>query len=268
MTVVATLITQVCTVHASDSLISTVLPTGAVQGEEFEESKLIPVRQFRGAMGYYGLARLDGSWRTATWLRARAARAPEYSSAQEFAESLAHDLQGELARLRNPIEVGLGIHFSAYERVGDYWIPELFHICNWLPGYRGVSPDGMHCSRETWGTVTGKGSSLAHGEPQHRHEVREFLQAGHWLRYNNGDPVIFNTVAGALQEAVEHLDDRGQLRQLGIPEYVALMRESVELVSVLHRDLGRPDARRVGGRIHDIAITPEGAITSTSGDSA
>ncbi len=266
MTVVATLITKACTVHASDSLITSLLPGGTVQAEEWEASKLVPVRHFRGAMGYYGLAAYGDSWHTLTWLRARAAAAAEFPSPQAFAERLAMDLQAELERLGRPHDVGLGIHFTAYERIGDHWVPELFHICNWLPGYRGVSSEGMRASRQTWGTISGRSDVGVHGEPQYRLRVQRFLQGEGWLRYNNGDPAIFNTVANALQDAVEHLASRGQLRPLAVPEYVALARESVELVSVLHRDLGRPDARRVGGRIHDIAITPDGEITSMSGD--
>jgi hypothetical protein len=50
VTVVATLITKACTVHASDSLITTTQPNGDIQLEEWEASKIIPVRPFRGAM--------------------------------------------------------------------------------------------------------------------------------------------------------------------------------------------------------------------------
>jgi hypothetical protein len=206
-------------------------------------------------------------WTLLDWLHGEAQKARQHASAQAFGEYLAAGLQSELVRLRVSGTAGVGLHFSAYEWVNNYWIPELFHISNWLDqSYRDLRPDGVGCTRESWGVIMGKGSSLDHGSVEHRMRVYEFLQGEKWLRFNNGDPALFNTVADALQNAVRLLRDGGRLRNLGVPEHIALTQRFVELVAEIQRDVGRAEDRRVGGRIHNLAITPDGRYSSTSGD--
>ena len=78
-------------------------------------------------MGYWGLAQCQ-NWSTLDWLQGRAQTASQFSDPEQFANALAADLNGALANLPlTPfLEKGLGIHFTAYERINDYWIPELF----------------------------------------------------------------------------------------------------------------------------------------------
>jgi len=269
MTVVATFITRTCTVQASDSLLTSIDAKGAASHTEWENTKVIPIPSFRGAIAYHGFAGWQKGWTTLEWLRGEARKAGGYPSAQAFAEYLTGALQGELVRRKAPgtWEGGVGLHFSCYEWVDNYWVPELFYISNWLnPSYTALRPSGIGCSRETWGLVVGQPSSLDHGRPEHRARVREHLQGGRWLRFNNGDPVLFNTVANALQDAVQVLRDRGHLRVMAVPEHIALTNRFVEIVAQVQRELGRPEDRRVGGRIHNLAITPDGLYTSTTGD--
>ncbi|MCC6653066.1 MAG: hypothetical protein IT348_18070, partial [Candidatus Eisenbacteria bacterium] len=146
-------------------------------------------------------------------------------------------------------------------------IPELFFIRNFAdPTYGSLLPEGVRATRETWATIHGVPSDLAHGDAPRRLQVHEFLQREGWLRFNNGDPVLFNTLANSLQDSVAVLRQRGQLRQLGVSEYAAIAHRSVELVAEIQREIGRPEARRVGGRVHNLAVTPSGTYSSTSGD--
>jgi hypothetical protein len=269
MTVVATFISQSCTVHASDSLLTAVEADGSLRFIEWEQTKIVQVRAWNGAIAYYGLAGWENGWQTLTWLREQAALAGQYASAQAFAEHLASGLQAELLRLGlvGNRAVGVGLHFSAYERVEDRSVPELFHIRNVQdPTYATLFPEGVRVTRETWGVINGQPSALAHGDRGRRLQVHQFVRSDGWLRFNNGDPGLFNTVANALQGAVLVLSQRGQLRPLGVPEYTAIAHRSVALVAQLQGEIGRPNARRVGGRIHNLAITPAGQYSSTTGD--
>jgi hypothetical protein len=53
--------------------------------------------------------------------------------------------------------IGLGVHFTAYELIDGRRIPELFVITNWLETwptpYSVLSPDGFAVTRETWKTI-------------------------------------------------------------------------------------------------------------------
>lgn len=266
VTVIATLISKTCTVHVSDSLLTAIQENGDVRFLEWEETKVVQVRQWRGAIAYYGLAGWESGWQTLGWLRERVALAAQHPSPQAFAEHLASSLQSELVR-HGVASVGVGLHFSAYEHVDGYWIPELFHVRNWSdPSYASVYADGVRVTRETWGLINGQPSSLAHGDRQRRMEVHRVLENDSWLRFNNGDPGLFNTVANAVQDAVLVLRQRGQLRPLGLPEHTAVVHRSVELVARLQQEIGRPESRRVGGRIHNLAVSPTGEYFSTSGD--
>jgi hypothetical protein len=136
MTVVALIITMHCTAHASDSLIAVRQEDGTLKVKETQKTKLIPVRPWRGAMAYWGLAKLGPNMWTLDWLRQQASLAREQDPPEIFAELLAQKLTHAVNTLTRqsfvrPENTGLGIHFTAYERVRDYWIPELFQIQNW-----------------------------------------------------------------------------------------------------------------------------------------
>jgi hypothetical protein len=155
MTVVSAAITQHCTAHASDSFLTSLEPNGSRKTVEPEKPKLVSVKHFRGILAFWGLARC-GRWSTLDWLRRQAECARHFSSAEKFADSTASGLNQELTKL--PITSyagkGIGIHFTAYERFNDYWIPELFLISNWagIP-YTNLRPTGIGVTRETYHTI-------------------------------------------------------------------------------------------------------------------
>jgi len=258
-----------CVAHASDSFITERQASGTFHILESTKTKIVNVRQWRGAMAYWGLA-THGGWSTWDWLNERARVANGYASAGEFAVDTAGQLEKRLRGMRfaRPTDAGLGIHFSAYERKNDYWIPELFLISNWSdPSYSALRPNGVSVSRETYGTIANEPPSDAHGELEFRLKVHEFLQQGKLLIYNNGDPALFNPAANGMATMFIELARRGlSSQQQDIRKFLAMARRPVEIVANAQQDFCDPGKRIVGGKPHDLAITPDGLYLSTTGD--
>ena len=173
MTVISTLITKHFTVHASDSMISRPGSNGTRAVLEWEQTKIVRVPHFRGAMSYWGLATRDPfGWSTLKWLQAKAQSARHFPSAEAFAVDLAASLHREITSMRitPPTEAGIGIHLTAHEFVDDYWIPELFQISNWTdPSYRTLRPVGVGVTRETYHwTPNWNSAGVWVPEPEHR----------------------------------------------------------------------------------------------------
>jgi len=272
MTVVAAIMTRHCTAHASDSLLTAARPGGLVEVVDDQAPKLLRVPVWRGVIGYWGYAGDESGDRTFDLLAAESARAARHKSAQAFAEHLAETLTSRLraCRFARPTDGGLGLHFTAYERVSDYWVPELFLVSNWTDeSYSAVRPEGFAVTRETYATIRGLAErSPEHGEPGRRREVHAaFHQQQLMLRFVNGDPVLFNPIANAMLECFVAMGARGELHD---PEstktHLALVRRPVELVGRLVSDFTAPGRRRVGGRPHDLAVSPGGTYESTTGD--
>jgi hypothetical protein len=139
-------------------------------------------------MSYWGLAEFEArQWSTLSWLKNRANSASAFPTAEEFATNLAVALTQELAQLNlcNSTDRGIGIHFTAYERVNGYWIPELFLISNWLDtSYRALRPNGVGVTRETFHAISGEEPDQKHRDSTYRLRVRAFLQEGKILGYN------------------------------------------------------------------------------------
>lgn len=264
MTVIATLITKFGTAHATDS--RRMVGSNIVESRE-RETKIIPVPRFRGAMSFYGLAEV-GSFNTLKWLRRQANQ--DVTTPAELAVRIRDGLRVELGkhRFQNLLDQGIGIHFSAYERVRDYWIPELFHISNFSdPTYSSLKV--LTASRETFGTMTGNPSqdlSISRNDDQ-RLQVKNFLENGRMFIYNNGDPVLFNPLAGAVRMVFNILGERRVLENFeDMKNHCDMIRRPVEIVADLLRDFAQVGERRVGGKIHDYMVRPNGESYSTTGD--
>jgi hypothetical protein len=142
------------------------------------------------------------------WLEQMAGQAGQSGNPESFAKQAAGKLEDQLNRLQLPNDRtrGIGIHFTAYERVKDYWVPELFLITNWSdPSYGSVNPNGVCVTRETFTTITGIARELCTADECQRLVVHQCLQAGRLLRFNNGDPVLFNPAASAVMQMYETL---------------------------------------------------------------
>ena len=231
MTAIATIITSRFTAHATDSFITRRTDEGNFDVIGTQETKIVRVARFRGAICYWGVA-THGEWSTLSWLRARAANASAYSTAEDFARTLAADLTRAL-RFRsfaNPLQRGIGIHFSSYERVNDYWVPELFHIRNWQNVEYSEVQDEIEVSRETYGASQGIERSEADGDSARRLAVHNALQGGMMLIFNNGDPQLFNPIAHSVLSAVETIRQRGDLRDLSDPTtHLDFVRRPIEV---------------------------------------
>jgi hypothetical protein len=115
--------------------------------------------------------------------------------------------------------------------------------------------------------MTSEPPSDAHGALELRLKVHEFLLQGNLLIYNNGDPVLFNPAANGMAAMFIELARRGPSRtQQDTSKILAMARRPVELVANAQRDFCDPGKRLVGGKAHDLAITPDGGYLSTTGD--
>lgn len=271
MTVISTLITRVCTAHASDSFLTRLSVGGCRELIESQQSKLVRVPAWRGVMGYWGLAEYGPDWRTIDWLRHEAGLAATHDSPEAFAMHLACTLNTKLGsrRFRTATDRGLGIHFSAYEFVEGVWIPELFLISNWIdPTYSDVNPVGWVVSRDTYGTINDGPRLPEHREPKYRRRVHEVLHAEQgFLIYNNGDPILFNPIARTVFDALHELAGRRWLRDSNdMAMQRRIVRQTVTIVSGLVRDFVVDDRRVVGGKPHALAVSPLGIYLPSTGD--
>jgi hypothetical protein len=220
-----------------------------------------------------GLAQLGPNISTFDWLHQQARRASEQASPEAFAQRLAEELTNATNALRRRQfvhleDTGLGIHFTAYERVNDYWIPELFQIRNWTDeSYRTVRPEGFLITRETFGALRNVPRTPDHGHPEYRLEVHAALRDGTLLGFNNGDPVLFNPVANAVFATFQELLLRRVVRDSGDwRTHTAFARRPIELISRLLGDFCVENSRAIGGAPHDLSISPNGTYGSICGD--
>lgn len=272
MTVIATVITSQYTAHATDSFITVARADGTREVVEDQAPKLVRVPAWRGALAYWGLARLGNDWDTLAWLRARAAQAGGSGSPEEFAIGLANELATELGRRRFqlPVHRGMGVHFTAYEYISGYWVPELFLVSNWTDrSYTAVKSNGFSVTRETYATLKGLSDRPPEQrEARFRREVHSALhQNGVMFRFNNGDPVLFNHVADAILNTFLELRSRRHLRDpISVKTHLSLVWRPIDVVSKLLADMADQGSRVIGGKPHDLAVDPSGEYRSNTGD--
>jgi hypothetical protein len=268
MTVISTVITRTGTAHASDSLITEPQPDGTANPIGFKRSKILPVPRFRGAMSYWGLARY-GSWNLYRHLQTVAANARDHPTPEMFADYIALEITRKLGQLGclADSKCGVGIHFTAYEYINGYWIPELFIISNWTdPSYSRVFSTGLAAARKSYETATHLSADRMHGAPNYRLQVRDYLLQGGLFIWNNGDPTLFNSAANAILGMIRTASERAILADLSHETLCSIVRRPIEVVRAVQRDFYRPGHRLVGGKLHDLAIRPSGEYYSTTGD--
>ncbi len=271
MSVITTLFVSRYTIHVTDSLITQQQADGTKKVLESKQTKIVRVPSFRGAIAYWGLA-MYGAWSTLTWLQERAIAAKSFPTAEAFAQDLAERLEAQISKwaFKSATDKGIGLHFTAYEYLEDRWIPELFLVSNWAdPSYKSLRATGVGWSRETHHTITNQDPDPVDGQPARRLIVAQYLSKGGWIRYNNGDPLLYNPAANSTIDMLVKLADRGVLnKKLEVNSYIDLARVPVGLVSDIQRILCAPGQRLVGGTVHDLAISDGGDYTSTSGDAS
>ncbi len=270
MTVVACVISRRCTVHATDSLLTVQRGDGTIEPQDWRHPKIVPVEAWSGAMAFWGLGSIEGHWSTHDWLSAQASNAGDFDSAEAFGESIAEGLNHELRGFRfvRETDAGIGIHFTAYERFDGIQVPELFLISNWIStSYNELREAGVGCSRETFHTFFNVPSSSDHRQREFRLRVARRFNGGEVLQYNNGDPGLFNRAANGIMDMLAELRSRGIMQDPDDPATQRdIARAPVEVVADLQSTFCRPGTQRVGGRIRDLTVFPDGRYDSTTGD--
>lgn len=270
MTVVSCIIASGCTTHASDSLLTRTKADGETEELEWEDPKLVRVEQFGGVIGFYGFAGMTPERSTLRWLRGQVSKASECKNAQEFAARLARKCEEWLRAEGAPRDRrgGIGMHFTAYEWWDGYWVPELFHVRNWAdPHYASVKPEGVVWTRDTYGIIVGADEETRDASAAGRARVREHLVNGGYFRFNNGDPEMYNGIANAVHDGGVLVFRRvaGERATLQPAHWASLCLRPVEIVADLQRDFAGAGRRRVGGRPHDVTVTPPREFVSRSG---
>ena len=209
---------------------------------------------------------------------------------EDFARYLGDELNKAITSMQfsQEIDAGIGVHFTAYEYMSGYWIPELFALSNFMDtSYAALWPDGIHVNRETCNIVAqelmdghfvidapayaisekDEMPQLEHRDVACRLFVRQFLQQHGILLYNNGDPLMFNSVANGIFTAVWSLQRHSKLRgQDDIETYRAMAKMPVHVVCKTQDAFAQKETRLAGGKIHDLVIRPTGEMSSSSGD--
>ena len=117
MTAISAIISKNGIAVASDSLLTKYDPkTGQISHIEFKKSKIVPIRRFKGALSYWGLAEV-GIWKTYDFLKDKATNANGFGSLDDFANNLRDTLNQKLNSFsfQNPLHKGIGIHLVGYE---------------------------------------------------------------------------------------------------------------------------------------------------------
>lgn len=272
MTVISTVISKHCVAHATDSLITFHARQPEYEVSDETSPKLVCVRRWAGIMSYFGLA-AHGSWSTLGFLKAESGKASNFTTPEEFAHHIASGLNSMLKtrKFQTEMDKGIGVHFTAYEDVDGYRIPEPFHITNFDgTGYDRLLPGGVRATRETYATSPGRDGSDrdSHGEPRYRLAVKSLLDTGFVYMYNNGDPRLFNAAANAIGTMLTEASSRGALEPpTSTDAHRQLVGLPVKLVSSIQLQFFRREHRVVGGKPHNLSVTPTGLYESDSGDS-
>jgi len=266
MTVITTLMTNSCTVHACDSLITSIDQGGNRVPQEYSRSKIIKIEKYKGAISYFGLARYQ-NFSTIDWLTDRLIDTKS-KTAEEYAQFLCDKLNEEFARLgiNGNENFQLGLHFSCYEEVEGVNIPELFFIHNLIP-QPDTNPYNFTFSRDTYQSLTNEAYNPSHSSKEYRLAVGNYVNTKGLIWFNNGDPTLFVPAANAIFSAFMNLNRRNYLIQPFGPKECRLMaRRPVEIIKAAQRDFCASGKILVGGKIHDISVTPNGVYESSTGD--
>ena len=278
MTVISAVLSRRGIAVATDSLLAVVDPKGENIHLEWEKSKIIPVPKLRGCISYWGFAGVlkkipkrkespDWSWNTYDWLKSQSEN-PKFSNIEDFSNYIRENLDNQLCKLNNikAIHKGIGLHITGIEKIDGYAIPELFLVSNFLnPSYQQVGE--LRLSRNTFHTINKVPPSTDHNKKEFRFKVKDFLNQGMLISYNNGDPIMFNMVSSTISAGFQIAAQRNVLKKINsVKEIVPIAKRPIEIISLIQKDFYRLEHRSVGGKIHDLSIDNSGNFNSTSGD--
>jgi hypothetical protein len=266
MTVIATIISKYCCAHASDSLITEPKDDGTYKIIECRKTKIVLVRQFSGAMAYWGLALCSNGFSTLEWLGEQAEKANQFENPEEFANHISKKLNDLLSiiKFENESDKGIGIHFTAYEIVEGVHIPELFAIRNFKDlGYKVLLPEGVQVSRNTFDQLPNSLRDYSLSKIERRLAVYKYLEEDALFLYNNGDPEMFNPAANAIFNMFRVAADRHILKfPRNEKSFRKIVQRPIYLVSEIQKQYVKEGHQLVGGEMHNLSITPTGKYDS------
>ncbi|MDD4058907.1 MAG: hypothetical protein PHO95_08445 [Bacteroidales bacterium] len=266
MTAISALITKNWIAAASDSLLTEFYPnTNTIKHIEFKKSKIVPIRKFKAAAAYWGLAKIN-NWNIYDFLKSLAAKADRFETFEGFANNLKDELKLKLDSIpfSNSNYKGIGIHLLGYEEINNQSVPELFLICNYTsPTYSEVSE--LSISRNLYKTLPGELRKTGDTLEGQRIKIVNFLNNGGTLIFNNGDPELFNPAANAIHNMFNVAMSRDVLID-DYKKYMKLTSRPIEVIKNMQKDFFKKDFVRVGGKIHHLLITNQGNFFSDTDD--
>ena len=262
MTAITALITKTWIASASDSLLTEVNPqTNTIKHIEFKKSKIVPIKKFKAAASYWGLAKV-GNWRTYDFLVKIATQEKEYDSFENFASYLKDELNKKLNSFTfsNPLHKGIGIHLVGYENINKQEIPELFLITNFTDEtYTKV--EEFKVKRNLYKTLPEEYITVDDNIGNQRKQILKFLDNGGMFIFNNGDPALFNPVAKAINEMFKVAWSRNDLQE-GTRKYAKLAVAPIEVIKTIQKNFFKKDSIRIGGKTHYLLTTRLGEYIS------
>lgn len=266
MTAISAFISKDGIAVASDSLLTEYHPdTGQISHSEFKKSKIVPIRKFKGALSYWGLAKV-GLWNTYDFLKGKATDANVFNSFEEFAHNLKDTLNLKLNSfsIHNPLHKGIGIHLVGYEETGQQMVPELFLISNYL-GTDYLSVGDLSISRNLYSQLPDNFKLNNPSISEQRDQIRKFLINYGLFMFNNGDPILYNQAANAIQSMFIEALRRSTLKH-DQKVLMKLASKPIEMVKEMQKDFFKKENIRIGGKIHRLFITERGDFISDTGD--
>lgn len=266
MTVISTVVTHLGVVHATDSLITTLTSDGVNTPVTWKGTKILKIQSMKGAMSFWGLARIDAKkWSIMNWLECKVHGSGSFSNPETFAVQIANELNNEYTRLGIASEprYGLGIHFTAYENINGHFVPELFLISNLGdPLYSSIRAGGFGATRETSATAFNMRENIGQTESILRLMFHKWLSQGNYLIFNNGDPILYNYSAKAMNNMIKTLLGRNAFRPLNkLIEYVNIASFPVDTVAYIQRKLCRKGTQIIGGKTRHLSVDPNGVYS-------
>lgn len=266
MTAISALISKNWLAVASDSLLTEFYPDkNVITHSEFRKSKIVPIRKFKAAAAYWGLAKI-GNWSTYDFLREQASSANNIESFEGFANNIKNKLNEKLNGITftNPLHKGIGIHLVGYEVVEGKSIPELFLISNYLnTNYTSIGT--LALSRNLYNTLPEDLRGANHSLTEQRDLIMRFLDNNGLFIFNNGDPALFNQAANAIHGMFRVAIERGAVKNDNKTN-MKLASKPIEMIKEMQKDFFKKEHIRVGGKIHHLLITERGDFVSNTGD--
>jgi hypothetical protein len=265
MTVISTILKRDHIAFASDSLI-TMSMSGKFEVVEEQEAKFILFPKLKCIAGYWGLARVYDSnknlkWSIHDWLTRQVKEAEKFDTIRSFGLQLKKDLDNifRIGAARHVESQGLGIHLAGFESFGNFRVPELYLLTNYgfKDGFYVKTRKALEFSARAYPTC--KGATDLNTDDEKIQLVKSFFEDGKTMIFNNGDPILFNSLANGL--GALHLHTRPHLRNEFKDEIAFLKFQSsygIQLSKDYQQKFYRADQVRVGGMIHSKILTSDG----------